>query len=110
MSDTVQEARNRVEMARTACEQSIGPQFTDEEYQLDVQEHRIALDALIAAVRAEERARLVALIASEECAHDLAHTVDDVNPRKTHTGDQEDAAIYCRHIAKYLAALTGADK
>jgi hypothetical protein len=68
------------------------------------------VDTLVAAVRAEERARLVALIASEECAHDLAHTVDDVNPRKTHTGDQEDAAIYCRHIAKYLAALTGADK
>ena len=59
-------------------------------------------DARIDAYRAALLAEVVAVVASEDCAHDLAHTVDDVNPRKTHTGDQADAAIYCKRAMEIM--------
>ena len=101
MSDTVQEARTAVvRLAFPWAKESELPSAS------------LALDALIAAVRAEERARLVAenvkvangLKAIRELARQVAEFYPEASERI------KEAGICIVDEAEHLAALIGADK
>lgn len=102
MSQTPEE-RAREVIASEVCEAkySLHPDSDHHDVQTCAECYRFA-DEQVAAVRRAAFAECVTKLESEECVESLAHAVDDINPRRSHTEDQADARIYCRHIAGFL--------